>query len=114
MATLDEGAHLFHGAVWWVKADGVDVLHGLGESVRKQWSGDVDLGDGQVKRMHEAYLKRLQFAKQIGLSCSLEQSKEDFMHLVAELEEDLHFLSSGFHTRTWLTHFMSYNDSLAF
>ena len=77
MATLDEGVRLLPDAVWWLKADGVDVLPGLGESVRKQWSGDVDLNDGQVKHMHDAYLKRLEFAKQIGLTCSLERSKED-------------------------------------
>ena len=58
MATLDEGARLLPDAVWWLKADSVDVLPGLGESVRKQWSGDVDLGDGRVNSVYEAYLKR--------------------------------------------------------
>ena len=78
-----------------MKADGVDVLPGLGESVRKHWSGDVDLNDGRIKLMHDAYLKRLEFAKQIGLSCGLERSKEHLMHLECEIEEDLAFLSSG-------------------
>ena len=50
MATLDEGARLLPNAVWWLKADGVDVLPGLGES---EWSGDVDLGDGRVQCIHE-------------------------------------------------------------
>lgn len=92
MATLDEGACLLPHAVWWLKADGVDVLPGLGESVRKEWSGDVDLGYGHVKDMHDAYLKRLEFVKQIGLVSSLEQSKEDLKHFEFEIEEDLTFL----------------------
>ena len=59
------------------------------------WSGDIDLNDGRIKLMHDAYLKRLEFAKHIGLSCSLERSKEHLMHLESEIEEDLAFLSSG-------------------
>ena len=45
--------------MWWIKADGVDVMAGLGESVRKEWSGDVDLNDGKVNQIHDAYLSRL-------------------------------------------------------
>ena len=95
MATLDEGARLLPNAAWWLKADGVDVLPGLGESVRKEWSGDIDLGDGRVQCMHDAYMKRLKFVKQFGLTCSMEQSKEDLMHFELEVQEDLTFLSSG-------------------
>ena len=40
------------------------VLPGLGESVRKEWSGDVDLGDGRVRCMHDAYMKRLKWSNQ--------------------------------------------------
>ena len=94
MATLDEGASLLPHAVWWLKADGVDVLPGLHESVKKEWSGDVDLGDGRIKNMYDAYLTRLVFVKQIGL-VSLKQSKEHLKQLQSEVEEDLTFLSSG-------------------
>ena len=32
-AILDEAANLFSNVNWWIKADGVDVVAGLGESV---------------------------------------------------------------------------------
>ena len=28
---------------WWVKGDGVDVIKGLKESTRGEWSGDVEM-----------------------------------------------------------------------
>ena len=31
---------------WWIKGDGVDVVKGLCESVKGQWSRDVDLNYG--------------------------------------------------------------------
>ena len=95
MTTLDEGARLLPNAVWWLKADGVDVLPGLGESVRREWSGDVDLGDGQVKQLHDTYLNRLKFIKSIGLGQSVEHARQDLVHLGSDMKEDLTFLSSG-------------------
>ena len=39
-----------------LRADGCDLVSGLGESVQQVWSGDVDLADGKVQKMHDAYL----------------------------------------------------------
>lgn len=33
---------------WWIKGDAVDLVEGLCESVRGEWSGDIDLSDGQL------------------------------------------------------------------
>ena len=52
---LDEAAAFHPHSWWWVKADGVDVVEGLGESTRMEWSGDVDLDDGQLQQQYEAY-----------------------------------------------------------
>lgn len=41
---LDEAVRALPNATWWVKSDGSDVIHGLTESVKKEWSGDVDMG----------------------------------------------------------------------
>ena len=39
--------------VWlWIKGDGVDVVKGVGESVRGICSGDVDLNDGAFRRYY--------------------------------------------------------------
>ena len=40
---------------WWIKGDGVDVVSGLGESIRGQWSGDVDLNDGSLNSLYCKY-----------------------------------------------------------
>ena len=44
-SVLEEAAHAHPNAWWWIKADGADLLSGLGESVKGEWSGDVDLND---------------------------------------------------------------------
>ena len=42
-------------------------MEGLGESVKKVWTGDVDLADGELQKSYEAYLQRLEFVENIGL-----------------------------------------------
>lgn len=37
------------------------------ESMRYEWSGDVDLGDGQVEALHQRYKVQLEFVKGIGV-----------------------------------------------
>lgn len=44
---------------WWVKADGTDMKMGLLESVKNEWSGDCDLGDGSLQVRIEEYHNRL-------------------------------------------------------
>ena len=60
MATLDEAVRILPEATWWIKADGVDVMSGLRESVNLKWHGDADLNDGSVQKMHAAYLNHLE------------------------------------------------------
>ena len=45
---------------WWIKGDAVDLVAGLGESVKGEWSGDVDIGDGRLQQTFKDYQKRLQ------------------------------------------------------
>ena len=91
MSTLDEAARLLPDAVWWIKADGVDVVPGI---VKLEWSGDVNLNDGKVQKMREAYLNPLSCIATLRMG-----STGDLQHqlstLEAELFEDLTFLSSG-------------------
>ena len=44
---------------WWIKGDGVDVVKGLGESMKGDWSGDVDLNDGKLDLLYQEYRRRL-------------------------------------------------------
>ena len=51
-----------HPEAWrWVKADSCDVVGGLKESVKLDWSGDVDLNDGKVATLHAKYKSHLNF-----------------------------------------------------
>ncbi|CAB3998785.1 Hypothetical predicted protein [Paramuricea clavata] len=50
---------------WWIKADACDVRMGLRESVRGEWSGDEDLGSGELKVLHEEYKSRCAFVHEL-------------------------------------------------
>ncbi len=45
----------------WIKGDGVDIQKGLCESVRGEWSGDVDLNDGKLQEMFTKYRKHVEW-----------------------------------------------------
>ena len=40
-------------------------MSGLGESVRGEWSGDVDLAYGALNKAHKLYQQRIDFLDQI-------------------------------------------------
>ena len=46
---LDQASQAQPDVWWWIKADGCDVLPGLGESVSGIWSGDVDHNNGALQ-----------------------------------------------------------------
>jgi hypothetical protein len=52
---------------WWLKADACDVRIGLRESLKNVWTGDTDLGDGFVQKLHNEYKEQLNFVRTIGL-----------------------------------------------
>ena len=67
LSVLDE-ASLVHPNTWsWIKADGVDLVSGPGESVRGIWSGDIDLADGSLKKAYEFHQQRLDFLTILGI-----------------------------------------------
>ena len=46
------------GTYWWIKGDACDVVSGLGESVKGEWSGNIDLNDGKLKSLYDQYCDR--------------------------------------------------------
>lgn len=84
-------------AWWWVKADGCDLVAGLKESVKQEWSGDVDLNDGKVAALHAEYKTRLGFIKAVGTperkACLVVLA--DICKLQEDLKDDIVFLISG-------------------
>ena len=67
---------------WWLKADGTDIQERLRESMRNEWSGDVDLGDGKLGIKYSKYLEYLKLVRNIGLNdrASSDNIKEDQMY----------------------------------
>ena len=50
--SLDQAHSLLPTTEWWIKADGVDLVASLEESVRFKWNGNVDLADGKLQQLH--------------------------------------------------------------
>ena len=98
-AILDEAHQVCPNSQWWIKADGCDLVSGLGESVQQVWGGDVDLADGKMQKMHDAYLKRLREISHItGDMSDLTERQLLIARLGKErenLEEDIRFIGSG-------------------
>jgi len=73
---------------WWLKADGCVI--GLKESVKLQWSGDVDLNDGVLQEQCDTYKKHLTMAKKVGLNRG-----ENLKSILQDSVEDLDLIHSG-------------------
>ena len=93
---LDEAVKLFPNVNWWIKADGVDVVSGLGESVGGKWNGDVDLNNRNVQQMYTTYTHQLSFVSELGLArrkcCEVEK---DLLEIEEAHKDDLSFLCDG-------------------
>lgn len=66
--------------------------------MRNEWSGDVDLGDGELKSRHSKYVKYLEFVCSIGLKgrTSTDDIKEDLGEMCSKLSIEKEFLISGY------------------
>lgn len=82
---------------WWLKADGTDIQEGLRESMRNEWSGDVDLGDGKLQYKYSKYVEYLKFVRSIGLKdrASSDNIKEDLETQCSKLSMENEFLMKG-------------------
>ena len=91
VSVLDQAASVHPNSWWWLKADGVDVVPGIGESMRMEWSGDVNLNDGALQQQYSTYIQRLYFVKGLGLDnrSSQQQLLQDLSKLHEELASDL-------------------------
>ena len=76
-------------AWWWIKGDGVDVVKGIGESVKGEWSGDVDLNDGKLDDLFQEYKGALESASRIGLGNSAQVHAD----LTAAFDSVQHYLT---------------------
>ena len=51
---------------WWLMGDGCDLVSGLKESVKLEWSGDVDVNTGELQQSYRDYTDLLSFASSVG------------------------------------------------
>lgn len=84
-------------AWWWLKADGCDIVEGLKESLKHEWSGDVDLNDGKLAKLHDEYMIRRKFIESVVINDKRGKPSilSDVQKLKKSLESDITFLSSS-------------------
>ena len=58
---MNEAARVHPEYWWWIEAHGCELVSGLGESVRGEWNGNVDLNDGAISHLYNAYQQHLDF-----------------------------------------------------
>lgn len=71
---------------WWIKADACDVRSGLRESVKGKWSGDEDLGTGELQKLYKEYNERCKSVQQMNVL------SQGFDKLKLAFQSDLYFL----------------------
>ena len=97
LSVLDEAAHTHPNCWWWIKTDGCDLVSGLGESVRGEWSRDVDLNDGAVQKLYTDYRQQLDFVTSIGAEGKSDHAsmKEDLQLLKQRTLQDVNFVTTS-------------------
>lgn len=83
---LDNARASDPGVWWWIKADGVDVVKGLCESVNGVWSGDVDLNDKKLQELYRDVSERVTFIGKIGID-----NRKDVETILSDLKAVLDF-----------------------
>ena len=95
-AVLDEASRTHPNAWWWIKTDGCDLIEGLGESTRLDWSGDIDMNDGELHKLYKAYRERLDLIDGLGIRRrDLTDILRDLDACIQSVKEDICFIDSG-------------------
>ena len=83
------------GKRWWIKADACDLRKGLRESVKGNWAGDEDLGNGVLEDLKKDYDQRRAFVRGIGLGHREGHIQEDLHLILFAIESDIRCLRNG-------------------
>lgn len=102
---MDEAARVHPKSWWWIKADGCDIVDGLGESVRGEWSGDVNLDQKALKQLRLDYEERLKFIREIGLG-DHESIIKGLNGIKKGVFNDIEFVTSGMHLLELLANYI--------
>ena len=74
---------------WWIKGDGCDVVGCLGESMRLQWSGDVDLNTGDLQQSYKYYRDLLDFISSLSIATNIVESLKKCSGILSQEKEFL-------------------------
>ena len=91
---LDEAARVHPSSWWWIKADGCDVVSGLGESVSGEWSGDVNLKQDILDSAYKKHKERLEWVTHLGLD-ERRNDLDDDLDLIAYQVTDVKFVADS-------------------
>ena len=80
---------------WWIKADACDMRRGLRESMRHEWAGDSDLGDGELEALYQEYMNKRGFYSGLGIKERRQQVEADLRLVISGLDLDLKMLEDG-------------------
>lgn len=97
MSVLDEAVRVHPNSWWWIKADGCDIVSGIGESVSGQWSGDVNMDQEALQTSYQNYQEKLDFVKNIGLGQRKDDKTihTDLRSIEYQTVEDVKFITSS-------------------
>ena len=82
---------------FWIKIDGTDLKVALMHSMKGEWDGDADLGDGALQALKTEYEHRV---ADVAACLSNSQIQQEFAFFIAKcvesLQADIPFLDEGF------------------
>ena len=76
------------------------MVKGIGESMKGEWSGDIDLSDGKLNLLHHDYRRLLEETSHVGLDNrrSSPLIAADIRAASERLKDYLSFIHGGDHT----------------
>ena len=81
---------------FWIKIDGTDIKTGLMESSRRVWNGDVDINDGELKKLRKQYDNHLMDIDNFSKS-NCQDLPINCTKLINMFQNDIPYLMNGFH-----------------
>lgn len=84
MATLDKAYTLHPQAKWWIKGDGCDLVSSFEKSLRQEWNGDVDLGNGELQQLYRTYQDSLKMIENLTMNVFVGEKKQDIVKTLKE------------------------------
>ncbi|XP_077996424.1 uncharacterized protein LOC144449720 [Glandiceps talaboti] len=88
---------------WWIKADACDIKKAVRESMQKDWSGDIDLGDGKLQESHKKYIEKHKLVHEFMKGDRIHDVQKDCIAIISVLDKDKTFLCNE-HKKTKLVY----------